>query len=72
MRTLRKLNDPTDVQAIVVCNRSLLEIAVDTVLLHSDASESLSWKVHWWEQSAKLKSAKAVVAYYAEERNFRS
>lgn len=64
-RTLKKLNEPTDVQAIVACNRSLLEVAVDIVLLHSDATESSAW--HWWEQSAKLKSAKAILAYYAKK-----
>lgn len=67
MRTLKKLNQPTDFQAVIACNRSLLEIAVDIVLLHGDPTESSAWKMHWWEQSAKLKAAKMLVDYYAKQ-----
>jgi hypothetical protein len=65
MRTLKKLTGPTDFQAVVACNRALIEITVDIILLHCDKSEASSWRIHWWEQSAKLKSAKALLFYYA-------
>lgn len=65
MRTLKKLNEPTDFQAVVACNRALIEVTVDIILLHCDKSEASSWRMHWWEQSAKLKSAKALLTYYA-------
>jgi hypothetical protein len=66
MMSLKKLKHPSDVQAIVTCNRSLLEITVDIILLHGDKTEAAASRMYWWEESAKLKSAEAIVAYYSK------
>lgn len=65
MKTLKKLNHPSDVQAIVTCNRSLLEITVDIILLHEDRTNATASRMWWWEESAKLKSAEAIATYYS-------
>jgi hypothetical protein len=67
MMTLKKLKNPSDVQAIIACNRSLLEVTVDVILLHGDKTGAAASAMYWWEESAKLKSAEAIVAYYSEK-----
>ena len=69
MKSLIKLNEPSDFQAVISCVRSLLEITVDCALLHSDATESNAKKMHWWEESAKLKVAVILKEYYEIDLN---
>src|SRR2546423_14730729 len=64
MRTLKKLNEAVTFQAMVACNRALLEIAIDMILLHHDKTDASWWKMHSWEQSAKLKVAVEMMKYY--------
>jgi len=64
MQTLLKLNDPLDFQAMSVANRALLEITVDLVLLHHDKTNASGWKMHWWGESQKMKSAEQIIRYY--------
>jgi len=58
MQTVVKLNDPLDFRALSVANRALLEITVDLVLLHHDKTNASGWKMHWWGESQKMKSAR--------------
>ena len=64
MQTLVKLNDPLDFQAMSVANRALLEITVDLLLLHHDKTNASGWKMHWWGESQKMKSAEQIIKYY--------
>jgi hypothetical protein len=68
MLTLKKLNNPVAFQAIVSCNRALLEIAVDMILLHHDKTDASWWKMQCWEQSAILKVSEQLKAYF-DRRN---
>jgi hypothetical protein len=64
MQTVVKLNDPLDFQALSIANRALLEITVDLILLHRDKTNSSGWRMHWWGESQKMKSAEQIVNYY--------
>jgi hypothetical protein len=64
MQTIVKLNDPLDFQALSIANRALLEITVDLILLHGDKTNSSGWRMHWWGESQKLKSAEQIINYY--------
>ncbi|MCD4664505.1 MAG: DUF5677 domain-containing protein [Bacteroidales bacterium] len=66
MTTIVALNKQKYFQAIVSGNRALLEIVVDMALLSYDKTESSCWKMHWWEESAKLKAAESLVQYYQD------
>lgn len=65
MESLEKLANPHDYQAIVTCNRSLFELAIDLVLL-SQGGQYTPDKMYWWEQSAKLKAAESLVRFYTQ------
>lgn len=64
LMTLRKLDEPVNFQAILSGVRSLLETAVDMVLLSYDKTDASAFRMRQWEVSAKLKSAKAIVSYF--------
>jgi len=64
MQTIVKLNDPLDFQALSIANRALLEITVDLILLHQDKTNSSGWRMHWWGESQKMKSAEQIIRYY--------
>lgn len=64
MKSVKKLNDPTDFQALVSCNRALLEMTVDMILLSHDRTDESRLQVFWWEKSSKLKSAELLQKYY--------
>ncbi|HEX5703855.1 MAG TPA: hypothetical protein VFX97_11690 [Pyrinomonadaceae bacterium] len=66
MQTVKKLNDPLDFQATAVANRALLEITVDLTLLHQDKTNASGWKMHWWGESQKMKSAEQIIRFYQE------
>lgn len=59
--TLRKLDHPSDLQALACAVRSLLEIAVDMILLKSDKTNQSGWKMRCWDDSARLYMAIASV-----------
>ncbi len=61
LRTLCKLNEPADFQAVAAATRSLLESVVDIVLIHNTPADHL--KVLAWEQSTKLNYAEKLVAH---------
>jgi hypothetical protein len=63
LRSLIKLNDPGDFQAVATAARSLFEGAVDVTLMHFDPTENSPEKMDAWELSAKLKYAEAVTRY---------
>ena len=56
-KTLSKLNENSDFQAIATASRALLEIYVDMIFLHYDQNNDSSDKLFWWYKSEKLKAA---------------
>jgi hypothetical protein len=66
MRSLEKLSAPQDFQAIVTGNRALFEVTVDMILVAEGGPSYAPERMHWWEQSAKLKAAEAIIRYYSE------
>jgi hypothetical protein len=66
LRSLDKLNHPGDFQAVTAGARSLFEGAVDVTLVHFDPAKFSPAKMDAWEDSAKLKHAQTITAYFAE------
>jgi hypothetical protein len=64
MESLEVLNQTKHIQAISAGNRSLLEFAVDLVLLHTDPTNSSGWKMHHLAFSERLKAAEQLVEFY--------
>ena len=64
MQTMTKCNGPADYQAVAAGARALLESTVDLVLLCADRTNAEV--VRDWEESAKLKHAACLVAYYTK------
>jgi len=62
--SLNRLNDVRDFQALEAATRSLLEIAIDMLLVTHDRTEIAAERLHAWGESAKLKQAEAIVNYY--------
>lgn len=63
LRSLIKLNDPGDFQAVATAARSLFEGAVDVTLMHFDPAEHSPEKMDAWELSAKAKYANTMSVY---------
>ncbi len=63
VRSLWKLDEPGDFQAVMVASRTLFEIAVDVTILQFDTAANPPAKMDAWEESAKLKSARRVRAF---------
>lgn len=66
MQSLEKLSSPQDFQGIVTCNRALFELTIDMILLSAGGLIYTPERMYWWEQSAKLKAAEALVRYYTD------
>jgi hypothetical protein len=64
MRSLAKLNQSTDFQAVAGCNRTMLEIVVDMILLHHDKTTHSAYWMEQWELSAKLQVAECLINYF--------
>jgi hypothetical protein len=64
MQSLELLSHTKHIQAISAGNRSLLEFAVDLVLLHTDFTNAGGWKMHNLAFSERLKAAEQLVAFY--------
>lgn len=58
MSSLAKMNSVKDIQSVCTGTRSLLELAVDMVLLHRDPTDESALKIGAWAQSAQLKYLK--------------
>jgi hypothetical protein len=54
LRSIDRLNKPSDIQAIAAGARSLLETSVDVTLLYLDPAECSHEKIMAWEDSANL------------------
>lgn len=67
MQSLEALNHTKHYQAISTGNRALLEIAVDLILLHHDKTNRSGWKMLWYAESEKLKSAYLAMKYFNEK-----
>ena len=65
LSTVKKLNEPKDVQAVSVAARTLLELSVDVIIAHFDASGHPFEKIWAWDQSAKLKHVENYWTYMA-------
>jgi hypothetical protein len=57
LRTIDKLTQPADIQAMSACARSMFEIVVDLTLLALDPAENSHEKLETWERSAHLHNA---------------
>lgn len=66
LRSLCKLNQPSDFQPILAASRACFEIAVDMTLLCLD-DEHPCTKLLAWERSAKLKAAERVARRYQDQ-----
>jgi len=66
MKSLYKLNDGSDFQAIVTANRSLFETLIDVVILHTDDQGTWTERMEAWEHSHRFRHAKRVVEHYGE------
>lgn len=64
MQSLELLNHTKHIQAISAGNRSLLEFAVDLVLLHTDQTNSSGWKMYHLAFSERLRAAEQLVEFY--------
>jgi hypothetical protein len=64
MHSLEALNRTKHIQAISAGNRSLLEFTVDLVLLHTDPTNGVGWRMHHLAFSERLRAAEQLVAYY--------
>lgn len=67
MQSLEKLDQAKGAQAAVAGSRALLEIAVDTVLLHHDKTNGSGWRMYNWAESEKMKAAEQTIAFYQEK-----
>jgi hypothetical protein len=67
LRTLKKCDEPGDFQAVISATRALLEATIDLVLLASNPMVNAQL-IQDWEDSARLKSAMALTAYYAKQK----
>ncbi len=64
MKTLKKLNHPGDIQALMTCSRSMVEITVDLTHLYRDRSRNTVRRMLQFDRLQKFKQAKALVGYY--------
>ncbi len=70
MQSVRALNSTQHFQSVVACNRALLEILVDTILVRYDNDGRSDKLLPAWEESAKLKHCTATVEYYKKTRRY--
>jgi hypothetical protein len=63
LRTLRKLAEPADFQAVAAAGRALLETTIDLALINHQPQDHE--RVLAWERSVKLKHGEALLAYLA-------
>lgn len=68
LHTLTKLNEVRDIQAIMTCSRSLIEITVDLILLHKDPSNNTVLKMLHFDRLQRFKTAAELVKYYGNLR----
>lgn len=62
LRTLVKLNEPSDFQGVAAACRALFETTIDMVLLYANPARSS--QVLAWEESARFKRSQTVARYY--------
>lgn len=67
METISRLNDPLDFQAISVANRTLMEILIDLILLHTDEAHESAARMYWWAESEKLQQAEQIINFYSKK-----
>jgi hypothetical protein len=67
LRTLRKLAEPADFQAVAAAGCGLFEATIDIALLHHQPQDHE--RVLAWERSAKLKHGEGILAYLARSRD---
>ncbi|HEX8566276.1 MAG TPA: DUF5677 domain-containing protein [Pyrinomonadaceae bacterium] len=63
LKTIPKLNQSSDFQAIATACRSLFEIYVDMLFLFRDQTNETADKLFWWYKSEKLKAAELKLKY---------
>lgn len=63
MLSISKLNHPSDLQAVACGCRSLLECAVDMILLADDSTNRSGERMRWWDLSARFQMAIAFLEF---------
>jgi hypothetical protein len=64
LRSIKKLDEASDVQAVTVASRSLFEAAIDLVLVRHEPKEHSFDMMFAWERSAKLAQAEKVRDFF--------
>jgi hypothetical protein len=67
LRSIKKLDEASDIQAVTVASRSLFEAVVDLVLVRHEPKEHSFDMMFAWERSAKLAHAEKVRDFFAGE-----
>jgi hypothetical protein len=65
LRSIKKLDETSDIQAVTVASRSLFEAAVDLVLIRHEPKQYSFDMMFAWERSAKLAHAEKVRDFFA-------
>jgi hypothetical protein len=63
-QTLTRLDRVLDIQAVSVANRTLIELAVDALLIMRDESDESGLRFKVWAESERLKFAETLVAHF--------
>lgn len=63
LKTLAKLNQTSDFQAVGTASRALFEIYIDMTLIIYDKTNEKPEKLYWWHQSEKLKAFELEVIF---------
>lgn len=66
MRSVGRLNNTEDFQAILAGNRALFELLIDMVLLHREATEDAAMRYWQWANSERMRLYETVARYYEE------
>jgi hypothetical protein len=68
IRSLSKLDETCDFQAVFSGCRALFEISIDLVLLKNDKDGELTRKMVAWEDSAKFELSKQIRDYFEQQK----
>lgn len=68
LQGLCRLDHASDFQLALAANRALMEILVDSVLLHHEEPQDALLRLEQWERSARLKASEGTLAYVTSKR----
>ena len=68
MKSVSKLNQPSDFQPLAAATRALFELNIDMAILHHDANGEWAEKIEAWENSARYKHGECIARYYERKK----